>query len=259
MNHNDKTGCLIITGGAKRIGSLLAEYFAGRGWKIILHYNKSEKEAFQVEDKIKKKGGNISLIQKNITNSIAAKEVIEFTIEESTACGKQKSIALINNASAFMFDTAKDMTEDFLDMHMHANFKIPTLLIKELFNFLPKNSSGSVVNMLDAKLFGLNPDHYSYTLSKYALLGLTKVAALAYAPRIRVNGVAPGITLPNPDQSNDDLKKIQGFNPLKIGSKPEDIFSSIKFFLETPSVTGETILIDGGAHMKPLQRDAAFY
>ena len=141
---------------------------------------------------------------------------------------------------------------------MHANFKIPVLLIKSLYEKISTHILGNVINMLDAKLFGLNPDHYTYTLSKFALLGLTKVAALSYAPKLRVNGIAPGFTLPNPNQSDFDFKRIQELNPLLKGPDANDLINAVKFLINTESVTGENIIIDGGAHLSPQKRDATF-
>ena len=143
-------------------------------------------------------------------------------------------------------------------MHLKVNFKIPAFLIKYFALNLSSKKSGSVINMLDAKLFGLNPDHYTYTLSKYSLMGLTKVSALSYAPKIRVNGIAPGFTLSNKNQSEEDFERIRKMTLLGNNAYPEEIVEATKFLINSKSVTGETILIDGGGHLSPQKRDAAF-
>ena len=255
---NINRGAVLITGGAKRLGSLVALNLARKGWKILLHYNQSEADANATKEKIKKEGGKVDLIKKEILNQSAANELIKLALRSCLNDKEIKQFTLINNASAFLYDKGKDFEEETLETHMHANFKIPALLTQSLYNNLSKKINGNVINMLDAKLFGINADHFTYTLSKFALLGLTKLAALSYAPKLRVNGVAPGITLPNPGHSMKDFARIQELNPLLKGSSHQDIFNAIVFLIKTSSITGETILVDGGAHLSPQKRDATF-
>ena len=248
---------VLITGGAKRLGSLIAQQLSKEDYFIIIHYNKSESEAIRTKEKILENGGDVALIKKDIKSALDASELIL----EALSLVKKISVnqfTLINNASAFIYDSAENFEENILDDHMHANFKIPVLLTKNLHKNLTNSLIGNVINMLDAKLFGLNSDHYTYTLSKYALLGLTEVAALSYAPNLRVNSIAPGFTLPNPKQQSSDFKRIQELNPLSRGPQADDLINAIKFLINTLSVTGENIIIDGGAHLSPQKRDAAF-
>ena len=256
--NNMKRGAVLITGGGKRLGSLVALNLARKGLKILLHYNQSEAEANVTKEKIINEGGKVDLIKKEILNQSAANELIKLALRSCLNDKEIKQFTLINNASAFLYDEGKDFEEETLETHMHANFKIPALLTKSLYNNLSKKINGNVINMLDAKLFGINADHFTYTLSKFALLGLTKLAALSYAPKLRVNGVAPGITLPNPEHSLEDFKRIQKMNPLLRGSTHQDILNAIIFLIKTTSITGETILVDGGAHLSPQKRDATF-
>ena len=248
---------VLITGGGKRLGSLIAKELSKESFHIVLHYNKSEKQALETKDEIIKNGGKIDLIRKEITSENDAMDLIGESINFLEDVENQQ-FTLINNASAFKYDQGHDFTENVLDEHIHANFKIPTLLVKSLNKQLNEKFNGNVINMLDAKLFGLNPDHYTYTLSKFALLGLTKVASLSYAPKLRVNGIAPGFTLPNPEHGAKDFKRIQKLNPLLKGPNPSDVINAVKFLIKTLSITGENILIDGGAHLSPQKRDATF-
>jgi len=256
--NNTERGAVLITGGGKRLGSLVAIKLARKGWKILLHYNQSEVEANLTKEKIITEGGKVDLIKKEILNQSSANELIKSALRSCKNDKEIKQFTLINNASAFFYDNGKNFEEEALETHMHANFKIPTLLIKSLYNNISKKIEGNVINMLDAKLFGINADHFTYTLSKFSLLGLTKLAALSYAPKLRVNGVAPGITLPNPEHSLKDFTRIQELNPLLRGSTHQDIFNAITFLIKTSSITGETILVDGGAHLSPQKRDAKF-
>ena len=248
---------VLITGGGKRLGSLIAKELSKESLHIVLHYNKSEKQALETKDEIIKNGGKIDLIRKEITSENDAMNLIGASINFLEDVENQQ-FTLINNASAFKYDQGHDFTENILDELIHANFKIPALLVKSLNKQLNEKFDGNVINMLDAKLFGLNPDHYTYTLSKFALLGLTKVASLSYAPKIRVNGIAPGFTLPNPEHGAKDFKRIQKLNPLLKGPNPSDVINAVKFLIKTLSITGENILIDGGAHLSPQKRDATF-
>ena len=237
---------VLITGGGKRLGSLIAKELSKESFHIVLHYNKSEKQALETKDEIIKNGGKIDLIRKEIISENDAMDLIN------------ESINFLEDGENQQFTQGHDFTENILDEHIHANFKIPALLVKSLNKQLNEKFNGNVINMLDAKLFGLNPDHYTYTLSKFALLGLTKVASLSYAPKLRVNGIAPGFTLPNPEHGAKDFKRIQKLNPLLKGPNPSDVINAVKFLIKTLSITGENILIDGGAHLSPQKRDATF-
>ena len=150
-----------------------------------------------------------------------------------------------------------------LNDHMSVNFIAPTILTKALANFTfkmqkeKKNKQGFVINILDAKIFGLNPDYYSYTLSKQAMYGLTKMSALSYANCLRVNGIAPGITLPAPGQDENQFKKSHKNNLLKSSSTPDEILDAIRLLIKSKSMSGHVILLDGGAHLAPPRRDVA--
>ena len=123
---------------------------------------------------------------------------------------------------------------------------------------LPEGKIGNIVNILDSKVFAPNPDYLSYTLSKVALTGATEALAMALAPRIRVNGVAPGITLLSGEQSESRFQKAHSTNPLKQGCTIEQIAASIQLILDCPAMTGEIITIDGGQRLQKLPRDIAF-
>ena len=117
---------------------------------------------------------------------------------------------------------------------------------------------GAVINITDAKLSGLNPDYYSYTLSKIALDGLTTIAAQAYAPHLRVNGIAPGIILRSGDQTEEEYRIAHARNPLGQGAVLDDISRAVLMILDTMAMTGHTVTIDGGLHLRPPNRDVAF-
>jgi NAD(P)-dependent dehydrogenase (short-subunit alcohol dehydrogenase family) len=141
---------------------------------------------------------------------------------------------------------------------MHTNVMAPVLLAQALFDATPAGAQAAVINLLDQKLFNLNPDFLSYTLSKAALHSATTMLAQALAPKVRVVGVAPGITLVSGDQSDVDFQRAHKVTPLGRSSTPDDIAAAVCFAAESPAITGTTLIVDGGQHLVPLQRDVMF-
>ena len=152
----------------------------------------------------------------------------------------------------------EDVTAEALDKAMRVNLMAPVLLASEMARQHSERASGCVINILDQKLFNLNPDFFAYTLSKHALLGATTTMAMAFAPRVRVNAIAPGITLPSGGQSLEEFERAHRLNPMQGGSTPEDIIRAVRFILATSSMTGETMIIDGGQHLDARDRDVMY-
>jgi NAD(P)-dependent dehydrogenase (short-subunit alcohol dehydrogenase family) len=165
---------------------------------------------------------------------------------------------VVNNASLFEFDDAAAFSVARLDAHMHANLAAPVLLAQALYEGTPAGAQSVVINLLDQKLFNLNPDYLSYTLSKAALHSATTMLAQALAPKVRVVGIAPGITLPSGGQTADGFGQAHAVTPLGRSSTPDDIAATVCFVAESPAITGTTLLVDGGQHLIPLQRDVMF-
>jgi NAD(P)-dependent dehydrogenase (short-subunit alcohol dehydrogenase family) len=166
--------------------------------------------------------------------------------------------AVVNNAARFDHDDAASFSYTHLDRHMRANTGPAVLLAQALCAQLPEGRQGAVVNILDQKLFNPNPDHLSYTLSKAALQMATTVLAQALAPRVRVNAVAPGLTLGSDMIDSTRLAALQAATPLRRGVQPEDVAAAVRLLLESPSITGSTLLVDAGSHLVPMPRDFAF-
>jgi NAD(P)-dependent dehydrogenase (short-subunit alcohol dehydrogenase family) len=141
---------------------------------------------------------------------------------------------------------------------MHANVAAPVLLAQALHDITPDGAQAVVVNLLDQKLHNLNPDFLSYTLSKAALQAATTMLAQALAPKVRVVGVAPGITLQSGDQTSEGFAKAHKVTPLGRSSTPEDIAAAVCYLAEAGAVTGATLVVDGGQHLMPLPRDVMF-
>ncbi|MGE5146157.1 MAG: SDR family oxidoreductase, partial [Candidatus Eiseniibacteriota bacterium] len=156
---------------------------------------------------------------------------------------------LVNNAAVFERDEALTVTRASWDRHMETNLRAPFVLTQEFARQLPEPLTGCVVNLLDQRVWNLTPHFTSYTLTKAGLWTLTRTLALALAPRIRVNGVGPGPTLPSPRQDEAQFARQAASTPLGRGTTPEEIYAAIRFLLAAPAITGQMIAVDGGQHL----------
>lgn len=242
----------LVTGAAKRIGRVIALALARDGWDIAVHYGQSRDEALAVVDEITALGRRAVALQCELADEAGVRSLIAQAAQLGTvAC-------VVNNASLFRNDQADSFTMASLDLHMRANVAAPVLLAQALYEATPARQQAVVVNLLDQKLYNPNPDFLSYTLSKAALQSATTLLAQALAPRVRVVGVAPGITMVSGDQSAAEFEKAHRVTPLGKSSTPEDVAAAVCFVAISPAITGTTILVDGGQHLIPLQRDVMF-
>jgi NAD(P)-dependent dehydrogenase (short-subunit alcohol dehydrogenase family) len=244
---------ILITGGARRIGAALTRALARDGWYVCIHYNRSRTDAESVLAEITGAGGDGVLVAADLSDPAAPESLI----------ARARDIAppltgLINNASLFEYDTVSSMTHESLDRHHAVNLRAPMLLSKAFAESLDEWSDGCVINMLDNKVFAINPDYLAYTMSKVALHGATQALAMALAPRVRVNAIAPGITLESGGQGERSFQRGARMSPLGRVSSVEDITRAARFILDTPSLNGQVIAIDGGQHLQKLPRDVAF-
>ena len=165
---------------------------------------------------------------------------------------------LVNNASNFEMDKADTATRESWDRHMETNLRAPLVLSQAFARQLPEGAGGNIVNLLDQRVWKLTPYFLSYTVAKSGLWTLTRTLALALAPRIRVNGIGPGPTLPSERQTADQFRQQQLAVPLKHGATPEEIAATLRFILATPSMTGQMIALDGGEHLGWAQSSRGF-
>jgi len=164
--------------------------------------------------------------------------------------------AVVSSASLFEHDSAQSFGFSAMDQHLRTNTGAAILLAQELHaHLLSSGRDGAVVNLLDQKLWNQNPDFFSYTLSKAALEAANTMLAMALAPRVRVVGVAPGLTLTSHLLSNDKFAELHRQSPLGRSSTPEDVASTVAFALTNRSITGTTLLVDGGQHLMRFERD----
>lgn len=240
---------VLITGSAQRIGRELALHLAHRGWRVAVHYRRSAAAAAQVVAQIRAGGGEAQAFAADLADETACQTLVP---QVQRALGRID--ALVNNASLFEHDTVADFGFAAMERHWRANTAAPIVLTRALHA-----AGGRVaVNVLDQKLWNPNPDHLSYTLSKAALETATRLLAQALAPRLRVCGVAPGLTLLSGDMNEAEMAVAQRMTPLARSSTPADVARAVHYLLEAEAVTGTTLLVDGGQHLQPQARDVLF-
>lgn len=238
------TKTMLITGAAKRIGHALALDFAGRGWRIGVHYLTAADEARALVGQITSAGGDACLLEADLADIDAPARVVR------TCHDKLGPITcLINNASVFEPDDIATVTPDSWAAHIDTNLRAPVFLAQSFARQLPDNWDGNIINMLDQRVWKPTPQFLSYTASKSALYDLTRTLAQAFAPRIRVNAVGPGPTLRNKRQSKQDFQRQIDATLLQRGTTPEEIGACIEFILSARSMTGQMIALDGGQHL----------
>jgi len=244
---------VLVTGAGRRLGRAIALGFARDGWDVAVHYRASADDAREVADAIAALGRRVCLLQADLSDEDDARALVPRAV---AALGGLQCV--VNNASLFEYDDAASFSGTLLQRHMQANLTGPLLLAQALHAATPEGSQGVVINLLDQKLYNLNPDFLSYTLSKAALNTATTVLAQALAPRLRVVGVAPGLTLVSGDQSAAGFAKAHTATPLGRSSTPEDIVDAVLYAARARALTGTTLLVDGGQHLVPLARDVMF-
>ena len=230
---------IIITGGATRIGAVIAEKLSGPGKEIVIHFNKSKSNAEKLKKELSKNGTKIYLVKADLGKEDINK-IIKF------AKSKLKYFdCLINNASLFENDKLENFTTDSWGKHLRTNLRAPALLSKAFAKNI-KGKNNNIINIIDQRVFKLTPYFFSYTISKTGLYTLTKTSAMSLAPNIRVNGIAPGPTLKNKRQSEKHFKKQYMATPLKRQVDVEQICNAVDFFIKNRSITGQVISIDSG-------------
>lgn len=243
---------VFVTGAAKRIGKDIALYFAKKGNIVVVHYNKSQEEALDIEKELKKYNDKSFTLQADFESEESYKTLIECIYNRLGRID-----VLINNASIFEYDNIYSCTKDSFDRHVNINLWAPIFLTKSLANLKQKNEQ-NVIMILDQKVLNPTPNFLSYTISKNALLMLTKTLAVELAPLIRVNAICPGPTYPNNFEKSynsistedhlsfeDQIKRTL----LKRQVGKEDICKGIEFLIENKSIVGTAIPIDCGQNL----------
>ncbi|MDH6149822.1 MULTISPECIES: SDR family oxidoreductase [Paraburkholderia] len=250
---------VLITGAARRIGRALALGFAARGWDVAVHYGASREDADEVVAQIVALGRRAVALHAELGDEA---QVARLLPDCAAALGRPSCI--VNNASRFEEDTARDVGYELLLKLTAMNVGAPLVLARMLYEAMPdaalrdESQRGVVINVLDQKLYNMNPDYLSYTLSKAALQTATVALAQALAPKLRVVGLAPGLTMQSGDQTQHGFEAAHRMTPLGRASRPEDIVAAALYLADAAGVTGTTLVVDGGQHLVPLPRDVMF-
>ena len=234
----------LVTGGARRIGRALVLALAEAGFAVAVHHHRSRAEAEALVAEIGRAGGTAVALAADLADEAAVQSLLP---QAAVALGPIG--VLVNNASVFENDAVATVSSQGWDAHLAINLRAPFVLSQEFAARLPPDAGGVIINLLDERVWNLTPYFVSYTVSKAALWSLTRTMALALAPRIRVNGIGPGPTLPSPRQSAEQFLERCRSLPLRRGTSPDEIAAALRFILAAPAMTGQMIALDGGEHL----------
>jgi NAD(P)-dependent dehydrogenase (short-subunit alcohol dehydrogenase family) len=241
----------LVTGAAKRLGREIAVGLARQGWDVAVHCRASRDEAEATADDIRALGRQACVLQADLSDETAARGLVPQIV---ATLGQLD--AVVNSASTFEYDNVASFSYAMLERHLRANTAPAIVLAQALAEHVAaRGAQGAVVNMLDQKLWNPNPDFLSYTLSKAALESATTLLALSLAPHVRVVGVAPGLTLTSEWLKGAQFEQVHKLSPLGRSSTPHDVVATVAFALANQSMTGTTLLVDGGQHLQRFERD----
>jgi len=239
---------VLVTGAARRLGREIALDLAAHGFDVAVHYRGSRDDAEATVAQARTAGAQAAGFAADLADEPSCRALVPAVLAHFQRL-----------ASTFEYDNAERFSYAAMDRHWRANTGPAVLLAQALHDHLKTSGrSGCVVNLLDQKLFNLNPDYFSYTLSKAALQAATVMLAQALAPTLRVCGIAPGVTLLSGAMTGSEFAQAHQLTPLGHSSTPADIARSVRFLIESPAMTGTTLLVDGGQHLLAQPRDVMF-
>ena len=228
-----------------RLSPRLARSFASKNWNIALHYNKSKKETELLSEELKSKYKIKTVcIHADLNDLDQVNDIIPLAKNNIGPIS-----CLINNAASFEYDSIETVSIESWNMHINANIRAPLFLSQSFAKTLHKKFKGNIINIIDQRVWNLTPHFTTYTLSKSALWTLTQTLALSLSPNIRVNAIGPGPTLKSKMQSIKQFKDQYKRMPLMIPTSLEEISSFIELIINSPSMTGQMIALDGGQHL----------
>ncbi|WP_096667299.1 SDR family oxidoreductase [Polaromonas sp. AET17H-212] len=251
---------VLVTGAARRLGREIALALAAGGWRVAVHYRGSKEDATKTVADCVALAVDSELFYADLEDETAVRGLLPQVIQHFGQVD-----AVVNNASTFEHDSATSFGFASLEKHLRSNTGAAIMLAQALHaHVLARQASAAVtgptgrfavVNLLDQKLWNPNPDFFSYTLSKAALEAANTMLAMALAPQVRVVGVAPGLTLTSHLLSDEKFQALHKLSPLGRSSSAADVAATVRFALENASITGTTLLVDGGQHLMKFERD----
>ncbi|MGZ3410723.1 MAG: SDR family oxidoreductase [Xanthobacteraceae bacterium] len=246
------SGAALVTGGAQRIGGAIVRALADRGYAVAIHAHQSTAPADELCRAILANGGRAAVVTADLFDHAS---VVALIAKAAGAVGPLT--LLVNNAGEFEPDAIGSLDRALFDRQFAINLRAPLFLAEKFAAQVPAGANASVVNIVDQRVFKLTPQFVSYTLTKSALHTATTTLAQALAPRVRVNAVAPGPTLPSPRQDAADFARQAHTLPLGRGPTPQDVADAVVYLAGAASVTGVTIAVDGGQHVAWQTPDSA--
>ncbi len=262
MTQISKLPTVLVTGAAKRLGREIAITMAKAGWQVAVHYRSSAQDAIDTVAECAIYSPASASFKCDLSDEAAVKALLPRVVAQMGAVD-----AVVNSAAMFEHDSAATFSYAALQMHLFSNTGAAILLAQALYEHVKNRAKtdetsaeragtlGVVVNLLDQKLWNQNPDFFSYTLSKAALEAANTMLAMELAPFVRVVGVAPGLTLTSHMMSDDKFQALHKISPLGRSSTAADVSSAVRFAIENQSITGTTLLVDGGQHLMRFERD----
>lgn len=236
-------GAALITGAGRRIGAAIALALSRAGYAVVLHAHRSRTDAERLAGEIQASGGRASVVLADLAEHAAVRGLIP------AAAAFGPLTLLVNNAGVFEPDEIDSLEQAFFQRTFAINLAAPLFLAQAFAAQAPDGADASIVNLVDQRVFKPTPHFFSYTLSKSALVTATTTLAQALAPKLRVNAVAPGPTLPSPRQTEAQFAEQVASLPMQEGPSPQDIAAAVVYLAGARSVTGVTIAVDGGQHL----------
>lgn len=249
INQTPATPVALVTGASDRIGAAIALALADAGHAVVIHYRSNTDGARAMRDTIRNKGGHAAIIKADL-----AKRAQRAALIGKAAAFFGPLTVLINNASTFEPDSARDVDEALWDQHFVIHAEAPIFLARDFAAQLPAGATGNIVNIVDERVLHPTPAYFSYALSKSVLWTATRTLAQSLAPVIRVNAIGPGPVLPHSRQSQAEFDRSVAALPLQHHAGPEAIADGVIMLLKTPSMTGQMLALDGGEHLEYLPK-----
>jgi NAD(P)-dependent dehydrogenase (short-subunit alcohol dehydrogenase family) len=242
----------LVTGGWRRIGAAIARALAMAGYDLALHAHSAGTFDHSFAEELARHGATVHPLTADLSDAATASRLPA----EAMALAGRAPTLLVNCAALFREDTVATVTASMLDEHLAVNLTAPVLLMRSLAELA--GDDAAVIHIVDQRVINPVPDQLSYTLSKQALHAAVRTLARSLAPRVRVNAVAPGLTLPTPDYTEEQWLRLTALMPLERLASPGDIADAVVFLAQARAITGQTIFVDGGAHLESFARDFVY-